>query len=438
MKDKKDSQNSATTSRRKFIQSSSTALAGGVVAPYLGMTTSGSAQNAETIRVGLIGCGGRGSGAANQALSADSNIRLTAMGDVFPHRLQGSLTALKRAAGEKVDVDPAKQFIGLDAFEKVINSGVDVVLLTTPPAFRPQHLKAAIDAGKHVFCEKPMATDAPGLRSVMASVAEAKRKELAVVAGFCWRYDYPRRALYQRIHDGEIGDIRSIYATYYTGPVNPAAPENERTPDMTDLAWQLKYWQNYVWLSGDSICEQAIHSVDKIAWAMKDEMPVKAVANGGRQIPAHGGNIYDHFSVVYEYASGLRTHLGSRQIAGCYNENSDYVYGSKGTGLINGWSDVRIQGEQNWRYRGPKKDMYQVEHDELFESIRKGEPINDGDRMVTSCMMGIMGRMAAYTGKEVTWDDVVSSQEKLVPDIIDWDMELPVSPIARPGQTSLI
>ncbi|MCS1409468.1 MAG: Inositol 2-dehydrogenase [Verrucomicrobia subdivision 3 bacterium] len=439
MNDNNPFQKESATSRRKFIKSSSTAVVGGVLAPsVVGLRQSLSGQDSETVRVGLIGCGGRGSGAANQALRADSNVRLTAMGDVFPHRLLGSLDALKRAVGEKADVDPTMQFIGLNAYEKVINSGVDVVILTTPPSFRPQHIKAAIDAGKHVFCEKPMATDSPGLRSVMASVAKAKRKKLAIVAGFCWRYDYPRRALYQRIHDGEIGDIRSIYATYYTGLVNPIAPETERLPDMTDLAWQLKYWQNFVWLSGDSICEQAIHSVDKIAWAMKEEMPVKAVANGGRQIPAHGGNIYDHFSVVYEYKSGLRTHLGSRQIAGCYNENSDYIYGSKGTGLINGWSDVRIQGDKNWKYQGPKKDMYQVEHDELFASIRKGEPINDGDRMVTSCMMGLMGRMAAYTGKEVTWEDAMNSQEKLVPDNLEWDMELPVRPVARPGQTALI
>ena len=438
MKPNSDQEKSQATSRRQFLQSSSTAVVGSVVAPYVGLSTSLSGQNAETIRVGLVGCGGRGSGAANQAMKADSNIRLTAMGDVFPQRLQSSLNALKKEEPDKVDVDPEKQFIGLDAFQKVIDSGVDVVLLTTPPAFRPQHMKAAIEAGKHVSVEKPMATDAPGWRSVMATVAEAKRKKLAVVAGFCWRYDYARRELYKRIHDGEIGDIRSIYATYYTGPVNPAQPETQRTPDLTDLAWQLKYWQNYVWLSGDSICEQAIHSVDKIAWALKDEMPVKAVANGGRQIPAHAGNIYDHFSVVYEYANGIRTHLGSRQIAGCYNENSDYIYGSKASGFINGWSDVTIRGDKNWKYRGPKPNMYQVEHNELFESIRKGEPLNDGDRMVTSCMMGVMGRMAAYTGKEVTWDDVMNSQEKLVPDTIEWDMELPVRPMARPGQTALI
>ncbi len=424
--------------RRQFIKSSSAVILGGAVAPYVGLRQSLLGQNAETIRVGLIGCGGRGSGAARQALNADSNVRLTAMGDVFSHRLQGSWDSLKRAAGRKVDVDPARRFLGLDAYQKVIDSGVDVVILTSPPAFRPQHLKAAVDAGKHVFCEKPMATDAPGLRSVMASVAEAKRKRLAIVAGFCWRYDFPRRAFYQRIHDGAVGDIRSIYATYYTGPVNPIVPETQRPADMTDLAWQLHYWQNFVWLSGDSICEQAIHSVDKIAWALREEMPVKAVANGGRQIPAHGGNIYDHFSVVYEYKSGLRTHLGSRQIAGCYNENSDYIYGSKGTGLINGWRDVRMEGENPWRYQGPKENMYQVEHDELFASIRKGEPINDGDRMVTSCMMGILGRMAAYTGREVTWEEAMNSQEQLVPDNLDWNQELPVRPMALPGRTALL
>ena len=438
MSEKPSIQKKSAGNRRQFIQSSSAAVLGGVVAPYLGLRQSLLAQNADTIRVGLIGCGGRGSGAARQALNADSNVRLTAMGDVFSHRLQGSWNSLKRAAKEKVDVDPSMQFLGLDAYKKVIDSGVDLVILTSPPAFRPRHLKAAVDAGKHVFCEKPMATDAPGLRSVMASVAEAKRKRLAIVAGFCWRYDFPRRALYRRIHDGDIGDIRSIYATYYTGPVNPIVPETQRPADMTDLAWQLRYWQNFVWLSGDSICEQAIHSVDKIAWALREEMPVKAVANGGRQIPAHGGNIYDHFSVVYEYKSGLRTHLGSRQIAGCYNENSDYIYGAKGTGLISGWRDVRIEGENSWRYQGPKEDMYQVEHDELFASIRKGEPINDGDRMVTSCMMGILGRMAAYTGREVTWEEAMNSQEQLVPDNLDWNGELPVRPMALPGRTALL
>ncbi len=429
-------QKKSAVSRRGFIQSSSAAVIGGAVAPYAGLRLGVRGEGAETIRVGLIGCGGRGSGAARQAIKADPNVRLTAMGDVFPHRLEGSLRGLQRAVGEKTDVDPAMQFIGLDAYKQVVDSGVDAVILTAPPAFRPHHLKAAIDAGKHVFCEKPMATDAPGLRSVMASVAEAKRKRLAIVAGFCWRYDRPRRELYRRVLDGEIGEIRSIYATYYTSPVNPIVPETQRRPEMTDLAWQLKYWQNFLWLSGDSICEQAIHSVDKIAWALGEEMPIKAVANGGRQIPAHGGNIYDHFSVVYEYKSGLRTHLGSRQIAGCYNENKDYIYGTKGTGL-NGWRDARIEGSRQWRFRGPPEDMYQIEHNELFASIRKGEPINDGDRMVTSCMMGIMGRMAAYTGQEVTWEEAMNSQEQLVRDDLRWDMELPVRPMARPGRTAV-
>ena len=434
------------STRRRFLKSSSTAVIGGMVAPYVALRSPARAQSGETIRVGLIGCGGRGSGAARQALDADPDARLTAMADVFEHRIEGSLRNLGRTRSaldgnplsDRIDVNPETRFLGLDAYRKVIDSGVDLVLLTSPPAFRPEHIKAAVAAGKHIFCEKPMATDAAGLRSVMASVAEAKRRKLAVVAGFCWRYDLPRRELYQRIHDGEIGEIRSVYATYYTGPVNPIVPESERPPDMSDMEWQLRYWQNFVWLSGDSIMEQSIHSVDKIAWALKEEMPVKAVANGGRQIPANGGNIYDHFSVIYEYANGTRTHLGSRQIAGCYNENSDYIYGSKGSGYIEGWSRVRIDGPRKWMYRGPKKDMYQVEHDELFASIREGNPINDGDRMVTSCLMGLMGRMAAYTGREVTWDDVMNSQEKLVPDQLDWDMELPVRPVARPGRTPLI
>ncbi len=447
MEKRQDQTGRETATRREFLQASSAAVAGGMVAPYVLLGPGKArAQDSETIRVGLIGCGGRGTGAARQALDADPGARLTAIADVFDHKLEGSLRALGRTKSaldqaplsQRIDVDAGTRFLGLDAYQQVIDSGVDLVILTSPPAFRPRHLQAAVAAGKHVFCEKPMATDSAGLRSVMASVAEAKRRKLAIVAGFCWRYDTPRRQLYQRILDGAIGEIRSIYATYYTGPVNPIVPETERGPETTDVEWQLRYWQNFVWLSGDSILEQAIHSVDKIAWAMGEEMPVKAVANGGRQVPAHGGNIFDHFSVAYEYAGGIRTHLGSRQIAGCYNENSDYIYGSKGTGLIEGWSRVRIDSADPWMFSGPKKDMYQIEHDELFASIRAGEPINDGDRMVTSCMMGVMGRLAAYTGKEVTWEEAMNSQENLVPDVLSWDMDLPVRPMARPGLTPLI
>ena len=426
------------STRRQFIKSSSAAVAAGVALPSFSIPQKTFAANDETIRVGLIGCGGRGTGAASQAMKADSNVMLTAMGDMYPDRLDVSHNALKKAAEEKIQVTPENKFTGFGADKKVLESGVDLVILATPPGFRPMHLRAAVDAGKHIFCEKPMATDAPGLRSVIASANDAKAKKLALVAGFCWRYNFARRALYDKIHNGDIGDVRSIYATYYTGPVKPMPADDKRPAGMSDLDWQVRNWYNFTWLSGDSLVEQAIHSVDKVAWCMKDEPPVKAVATGGRQVPNESGNIFDHFAVYYEYANGLRAYVGSRQIAGCYNENNDYIHGAKGIAEILGWSRVQIRGEESWKYGGPNNDMYQTEHNELFASIRDGNPINDGNWMSSSTMMGIMGRMAAYTGKEISWEQAMNSQEKLVPEFFEPNMNLPIRPMSIPGATPFV
>src|SRR5262245_147435 len=300
-----NSPSKGSTSRRDFLKTS--ALVGSALAaPAILPSNIFGADNAAPLKVGLIGCGGRGSGAADQALNADKNIVLTALGDAFPEPLQNCLKNLQTHHRDKVKVTPETSFVGLDAYQKVIDSGVDVVLLATPPGFRPVHLKAAIDAGKHVFCEKPMSTDAPGVRSVFESVKAAKAKNLALVAGFCWRYDAPRREFYKRILNGEIGDIRAIYATYYTGPVKPMPSANSRSANMGDLEWQMRNWYNFVWLSGDGYVDQACHSVDKVAWAMKDVPPLKAVAVGGRNIPNNEGDIFDHMFVVYEYENDVR------------------------------------------------------------------------------------------------------------------------------------
>ena len=426
-----------TTSRREFLKTS--ALVGGALAaPAILPGNLFAKANSDTLRIGLIGCGGRGTGAASQALTADNNVMLVALADAFPEPLEKSLQGLQTSHPEKVKVTPEKRFVGIDAYQKLIDSGVDVVLLATPPGFRPIHLKAAVDANKHVFCEKPMATDAPGVRSVMESAKAAKAKSLALVAGFCWRYDTPRREFYKRIHDGAIGDIRAIYATYYAGPVKPMPPESERPSGMGDLEWQLHNWYNFTWLSGDGYLEQACHSVDKVAWALKDQPPIKAVAVGGRQTP-NQGNIFDHMFVVYEFPNDVRAFLGQRQVGNTHTDNSDYLMGSDGIGK-SGWNPPYIKGKQTWRYRdsGPKVDMYQTEHNELFASIRSGKPINDGERMAQSTLMGLMGRMAAYTGQEVTWEQAMSSQEKLVPDHLDWKMKLDVPPLAMPGVTRFV
>jgi predicted dehydrogenase len=427
------------TSRRDFLKTSAI-IGGAVMAPAI-LTRGANAPRGDVLKIGLIGCGGRGTGAASEALSADPNVILTAMGDVFEDKLQASLANLKKDHSEKVKVAPGHCFIGLDAFQKVIDSGVDVVLLTTPPGFRPQHLKAAVAAGKHIFCEKPVATDAPGIRSVLASVQEAKKKNIALVAGFCWRYHTAIRALYERVLGGQIGDVRVVYSTYYTAPVKPMPPASERPAGMTDVEWQLHNWYNFGWLSGDGLVEQAVHAVDWMCWAMKDVPPVKALAVGGRQFPAEGGNIFDHFEVNYEYADGARGFVGARQQAGCANDNTGTIYGTKGTARVLGFAGQPfITGPGNdWKFeKSHLVSMYQIEHNELFASIRAGKPINDGVRLAHSSMAAIMGRMAAYTGQAVTWDMALNSQLSLVPGNLTWNTPVPVLPMAMPGKTAFV
>ncbi len=400
-----------------------------------------SAPAGQSIKVGLVGCGGRGTGAAAQALKADDYSVLTAVADVHQDSIDKCLGTLRKASGDKADqkvmVAPAQQFTGLDAYDKLLASGVDVVLLATPPGFRPTHLAAAIKANKHVFCEKPIAVDAPGVRDVLETVKLAKQKNLSLVAGFCWRYANQIQATFNQLHNGAIGDMIAYYATYYTSPVKPMPPANTRPAGMSDVEWQISNWYNFSWLCGDSIVEQAVHSVDKIAWAMNDKPPISCVGVGGRQIPAEGGNIYDHFEVNYLYPNNVRAFLASRQIEGCYNENSDYIMGPKGTITIGRGPMPRIEGQTPWTFQGQKNDMYQAEHDALFASIRKNQPINDGERMATTTMLALMGRMAAYTGQQVTWDQAFNSQERLFPAHVDWSGSKPVDPMPRPGITKL-
>jgi predicted dehydrogenase len=429
---------STSQSRRQFLKQSAL-MSGILAAPALLPSNLFADTNSDTLKVGLVGCGGRGSGAAQQALSADPNVILTAMGDAFEDRLQGSLRELQAAAPGKVKVTPDKCFVGLDAYQKVIDSGVDVVLLATPPGFRPQHLKAAITAGKHVFCEKPMATDGPGVRSVLEAVEMAKQKKLSLVAGFCYRYNAGVRAIMDQVHNGAIGDIRALYTTYNTGYVWSPFPRN---PAWTDLQYQVKNWYYYTWLSGDHITEQAVHSIDKMAWAMKDVPPLKCVAHGGRQVRTGSefGNIFDHFAVVYEYADGVKGFHFSRQQMNCANDNSDYFMGADGAAhIVRAFSGpFVVKGKKAWRYREEKAtDMYQQEHNELFASIRAGKPRNDGVSMAHSTLLAIMGRMAAYTGQEVTWEQALNSKENLVPETPSWEAPVTAPPVPMPGQSKV-
>ena len=361
------------------------------------------------------------------------------MGDAFDSRLQSSLNQFEKGpAGEagQVKVAQERQFSGLDAFQQVLESDIDVVLLATPPGFRPQHLKAAVEAKKHVFCEKPMAVDVPGLRSVIESAKLAKANKTCLQSGFCWRYSKSRREAMSRVLGGEIGDVTSYYATYYTGPVKPMPPADARPDGMADVEWQIRNWYNYSWLSGDSLVEQAVHSVDKISWIMGDQPPIAAVASGGRQLPNHEGNIFDHFNVTYEYPNGVYAFLGSRQIKNCFNENADYVLGTKGRCVI-GRGSPSILGENRWRFRGEDNNMYQEEHDRLFSAIRAGEAVNDGDWMTTSTMLAILGRTAAYTGRRIEWKEAMESNLDLAPDDLQFNDRFDPGPIPSPGVTEI-
>ena len=403
------------------------------------------------IKVGFIGCGGRGTGAAAQALSADDNIELWAMGDVFQDRIDTALdtlnknSALKEAG--KLNVDGARQFVGLDAYKRVLDSDIDVAILTTTPAFRPLHLRAAVEAGKHIFAEKPMAIDAAGVRHVMETVEMSKSKPISVVAGFCWRYSPKVTACYEQVlGKGMIGDVTSVYATYYSGHSKPHLDPSERPAGMSDIEWQIKNWYNYTWLGGGGLVEQAVHSVDKIGWVMGDQSPIQCRATGGLQAPqVGGGNIFDHYHVAYEYPNNVWCHLASRKTPQCYNENADFVRGTEGTLVIGRGSIPYIEnnkGEKIWKYREPREgdeNMYQVEHNELFKSIRDGNFINDGDRMIHSTMMAIMGRMSAHTGQQITWDAAMNANEDLYANEagMSWDESYKPNPVAIPGVTKI-
>jgi predicted dehydrogenase len=430
--------NHSGPSRRDFIKGASAA---GAAAALMATGNYAYAQGSGRIKVGLVGCGGRGTGAAGDALQAGPDVYLTAMGDVLPTALDNSLKALMAVPEirDRVDVRPENMFTGLDAYQKVIGSGVDVVLLTSPPGFRPQHVKAAAAAGKHIFAEKPLGTDVVGVRSALEAVNANLRKGKCFVSGFCYRYASTHRQFYKRLHDGAIGPVRAIHATYLTGPVKPMPPASTRPAGMSDTEWQIRNWYNFVWLSGDGLIEQACHSIDKILWAMKDVPPIKAVATGGRDLPNNEGNIYDHIDVFYEFPDGVRATMAQRQIPNCpLNDNTDYVIGTKGTGTVHFAAAEMTGGDAPWKTDEPIKSMYHLEHDALFAAIRKGMQINDAPRMARSTLAGLMGRMAAYTGAEITWEQISNSQEELVPRELKWDGPLPIAPIAVPGKTKFV
>jgi predicted dehydrogenase len=435
------------SSRRDFLKTS--AAVGTGLAGSLSTVANVHAAGSDLIRVGLIGCGsprgGRGRGAAANCVNAGPNVKLVAMGDLFRDHLEYTRQDLAKLGKDKVDVSDERCFSGFDAYQKVIESGVDLVILAAPPGFRPLHLQAAVAAGKHVFAEKPVAVDAPGVRTVFKACEEAKKKSISLVSGLCYRYHFAKRETFKQVHDGAIGDIVALQCTYHTGGLWMVP----RNPEWSDMEWQVRNWLYFTWLSGDHNVEQHIHSLDKMAWVMRDEPPVRANGIGGRQVrtgPEYG-NIFDHHYVVYEYANGVKLFSSCRQQGGCTSETADFVMGTKGTCEVTsqfapqGHVIKDQKGKIKWRYRPPNgaklPDMYQNEHNELIASIRAGKPINNGDYMTKSTLMAIMGRMATYTGKTISWEQALNSKEDLMPPKFEFG-PLPVAAVATPGVTKFV
>jgi predicted dehydrogenase len=421
-----------------FLKSSGAAVMGSATALNAFARPGSFANSDNTLKVGLVGCGGRGTGAASQALSADPDVVLTAMGDIFQDQLDTSYNNLLEIHPDKVKVSKDKKFIGFDAYKKVIDSDVDVVLLTTPPGFRPDHFAAAVEAGKHTFCEKPMAVDAPGVRKLLAAAKKAKEKKLSVLSGYCLRHDHGRQALFGKVLNGELGKINAISTVRNGGELWYKTPQ----PGWTKMENQLRNWYYHNWLSGDFIVEMIVHSLDMMAWAMGDKMPVRATGTGGRQarVDPKFGNIYDHFAIEFEYENGVKGFNFCRQQEDCSSKNTIEIMGTAGTAFSSGDRHEINAGKKKWRYEGEKNDMFQTEHDELFAAIRNGKPLNDGEKMANSSMLGILGRMVAYSGQTITWDQAMNSNQVLGPETDDysWDLDFPGPPIARPGLTKVL
>jgi predicted dehydrogenase len=375
-------------------------------------------------------------------MHAAPDIKLVAMADLFEDRLRPARERLKESYPDQVQVDDEYLFHGFDAYKAVIGSDVDVIIIAGASHFHPVHLHAAIEAGKHVFCEKPHALDVPGIKSVTETCEQARRKGLAIVSGLCWRYDLAVRETIKRVQDGAIGDIIAVQENYVGGPY----AGRDRQAGWSELEYQFQNWYHFNWLSGDQTAQQLIHSIDKGSWVLGDVPPVKAWGLGGRQVciePKYGDQ-FDHFSVVFEYANGVRMFAYCRDIPGCgFNSTSDIFLGTKGQAFLP--DRCRIEGASPWRAAKSAESMYDVEHKELFASIRTGQPINDGHRMVLSSMLAILAQMVCYTGEEITWEQAMTSTLDFSLPVYSWDAEPPVQPnldgtypTALPGQTKFV
>jgi predicted dehydrogenase len=391
---------SQSITRREFLKA-------GVVLGALPLASMVHAQGSDRIKVGLVGCGGRGTGAAIDCLRADEGTVIWALGDIFEDRLSASYEGLKEQFPERVQVPPERRFLGFDAYKKVLESGIDLVLLCTPPAFRPIHFLAAVEAGTHVFMEKPVAVCPEGVRMMLRGDEIARQKRLGVMPGTQYRWHPGYQGVIERIRAGHIGEIRAAYAYY-----NAASPApRPREAGWSDLVYQLRNWLFYTWLSGDQPVEQFVHNIDVMNWVM-GSVPVRAMAMGGRQArtaPEYG-DVYDHFAIEYEYPNGVRVLAMCRQMDNTAYRVSNLVVGAEGQALMEQFTNFYVRGKERWEPGQQWLNPYVEEHRVLIQSIRKGDPINETRTIAESTLTAMMGRMSAYTGKIVTWDAALNSK----------------------------
>ena len=416
------------TNRRDFLKTSA-ALAGTAVLGELDISRTAHAAGSGTIKIGLIGCGGRGSGAAGNAMNAGPDIKLVAMADLFRDQVERSLNGLKKQHPEQVTVKEDHCFSGFDAYQDLVKSNVDAVLIAPTSHFIPTHLQAAIEAGKHVFCEKPHGIDMPGVKIAMAACEEARNKKLAVVSGLCWRYDPGLREGMKRVQDGQIGEILAVQSTYVSAPYYP----KDKKPEWSEMEYQLRNWYHFNWLSGDQTAQQLIHSLDKASWAMGDKPPTRVWGLGGRQtcLAPRFGDQLDHQAVIFEYANGSRVYGFTRDQEDCYFDVSDYIIGTKGRLKFNaGKYALGIDGEKSWTYQipNPKPSMYNLEHKELFDSIRAGKPVNNGDYACLSTKLAIAAQIAVYSGQALSWEKIEQSRRSFALERYGFDVTPPVTP----------
>jgi predicted dehydrogenase len=392
------------------------------------------AQGDGKLRIGVIGCGGRGNGAAHNAASAADNVEIYALGDLFGDRVNGCLNSVK-GLGDKCNVTPERCFTGFDAYRKVIDSGVDYVILAQPPGFRPQAFKYAIEQGKHVFTEKPVAVCPAGARVMLEASKLAVEKKLGVSAGTQRRHQRGYQETIRRLHEGAIGKITSMYVYWNQGGLWSHSHDDHK--DWTNLEWQVRNWLYFTWLSGDHITEQHVHNLDIANWVLQGH-PTDVVCLGGRQVRTEPrfGNIYDHFAADFSYPDGVKVMSMCRQIDGCENNVGEFAIGTEGVSGPGGW----IRGEENYGHKGDgDPDPYTQEHKDLIDSIRAGNPINEGQQVTESTLCAIMARMSAYTGKKVNWDWVLNeSKLDLMKDLTALDNDVPLEDVAMPGRTPLI